>query len=59
MKKKLNKTTAEITTGNLVKLRNAIDNFKVGDIGVVIKITEPTINFPQGIAIVKMKRGIA
>ena len=58
MKKKLNKTTAEITTGNLVKLRNAIDNFKVGDIGVVIKITEPTINFPQGIAIVKMNAGL-
>jgi len=58
LKKKLNKTTAEITTGNLVKLRNAIDNFKVGDIGVVIKITEPTINFPQGIAIVKMDAGL-
>ena len=44
----------EIEVGNVVKLRNMIDNFKVGDIGVVIKITEPTINFPQGIAVVKM-----
>ena len=48
----------EIEVGNVVKLRNMIDNFKVGDIGVVIKITEPTVNFPQGIAIVKMDAGL-
>ena len=44
----------EIEVGNVVKLRNMIDNFKIGDVGVVIKTTEPTINFPQGIATVKM-----
>jgi hypothetical protein len=44
----------EIKVENVVKLRNMIDNFKAGDIGVVINIIEPTINFPQGIAVVKM-----
>ena len=48
----------EIEVGNVVKLRNMIDNFKIGNIGVVIKIIEPTVNFPQGIATVKMDVGL-
>jgi hypothetical protein len=58
LEKEANKVAVEIEVGNVVKLRNMIDNFKVGDIGIVINIIEPTINFPQGVAIVKMDAGL-